>query len=94
MLTLATAATACTRASGEVATLAMIAEKQKELTFHINPVMHKPKPAPKKEEAKKEEETKGGEETKAGEETKGEDPMDTTAEPPAPPAEEVPMDVE
>lgn len=73
-----------------VLTVAMLGEKQKEMTGKVTPIMHKPKPAPVKEETKKDE-TKEGEETKGDGEAKeggDETPMETEeATPPEPPAD-------
>ena len=78
--------------------VAMLGEKQKELTGKVTPVMHKPKPAPPKKEEVKEEAKEGAEEGKK-EEGEGKEegdaaPMETEATPPEPPAEPANMDVD
>lgn len=81
-----------------VLTVAMVGEKQKELTGKVTPVMHKPKPAPEKKEEVKEEAKEGAEEGKKeegeGKEGGEETPMETEATPPEPPAEPANMDVD
>lgn len=79
-----------------VLTLNMISMKQKEVADAVNPIMHKPKPLPPKEEPKEEEaKEESKDETKTEDKPKeGETPMQTDEVPPPPEADTAPMQTE
>lgn len=78
-----------------ILSVAQISAKQKEVADAVNPIMHKPKPLPPKEDPKKdvgaEEKTEEKEEEKPKEEA---GPMQTDEAPPPPEADTEPMQTE